>query len=81
MRDGKGNEGENFFHFFAKGIGKARRYPLCMNKNIISALFLTLACVDVLILSQFNLNLIEALLTGSLMLISYGMGIYSGLAE
>jgi hypothetical protein len=37
--------------------------------------------VDVLILSQFSLGFIEALLTGSLMLISYGMGIFSGLAE
>jgi len=44
-------------------------------------MFIALSGVDVIILSQFDLGFIEAMLTGSLMLISYGMGVFSGLAE
>jgi hypothetical protein len=81
VRDGKGEVRGKLFCFFSLKAWANPADIFCVNRHVISALFLTLACVDVLILSQFSLGFIEALLTGSLMLISYGMGIFSGLAE
>jgi hypothetical protein len=75
------SEGQNFFASFAKDSAPTHRFPTCMKKYIISAMFIALSGVDVIILSQFDLGFIEAMLTGSLMLISYGMGVFSGLAE
>lgn len=52
-----------------------------MGKNTISAGFLTLACGDVVALSQLTLSLWEAIAFGALCVTCYGMGIFAGLAE
>lgn len=52
-----------------------------MSKNTISTGFLVLACGDVVALSQFNLNLWEAVAFGVLCVASYGLGLFAGLAE
>lgn len=52
-----------------------------VSKQTISAGFIVLACGDVVALSQFNLNLWEAVAFGVLCITSYGMGLWSGLAE
>lgn len=52
-----------------------------MSKNTISAGFLTLACGDVIALSQFPLSLWEAVAFGVLCVTSYGLGLFAGLAE
>lgn len=52
-----------------------------MSKQTISAGFIALACADVIALSQFPLSLWEAVAFGTLGAISYGMGLFAGLAE
>jgi hypothetical protein len=57
------------------------RYVNLMSKQTISAGFLLLACGDVVALSQCVLSLWEAVAFGALCVTSYGMGLWSGLAE
>lgn len=78
--DCKGKQGENFFCFFAK-VGRNHADSFGMGKDAISAGFLTLACGDVIALSQFNLSLWEAAAFGALCVISCGLGLFAGLAE
>lgn len=52
-----------------------------MSKHTISAGFIILSLGDVVALSQCTLSLWEAIAFGALCAISYGMGIWSGLAE
>lgn len=76
----RGKIGGNFFAFFAKGWGSSYRNT-GMGKNTISTGFIVLACVDVVALSQLSLSLGEAVAFGALCVTSYGLGIWSGLAE
>lgn len=75
-----GKQGETFL-LFLLNLPLSRTDSLCMGKNAISAGFLTLACGDVVALSQFNLSLWESLAFGVLCVISYGLGLFAGLAE
>jgi len=52
-----------------------------MGKQTISAGFILLSLGDVVALSQFSLSLWEAVAFGVLCAVSYGLGLWSGLAE
>jgi hypothetical protein len=52
-----------------------------MSKNTISTGFILLSLGDAIALSQFHLSLWEAVAFGVLCTVSYGMGLWSGLAE
>lgn len=84
MRDWRGLQGENegkvFLHFLLNQ-GAARADLQSMGKNTISAGFILLSLGDVVALSQFSLSLWEAVAFGALGVISYGMGLFAGLAE
>jgi hypothetical protein len=52
-----------------------------MSKNTISTGFILLSLGDAIALSQLSLSLWEAVAFGVLCTVSYGMGLWSGLAE
>lgn len=68
------------FAFFAKARGSSCRL-IGMGKNTISAGCILLSLGDVVALSQLSLSLGEAVAFGALGVISYGLGLFAGLAE